>query len=247
VEAVVAAVFFALAITGPLSDAALAAEFSEASAPRSAPLWFAFAWEATLMCVLLALVLIDRDLAQGSDGRYPLPLIGGTFLLALILPMLMPSSLVHVHPAGGAPVSLRAALEHAAIGALAGCGCGCLFLAAGHPQGRRGMAGLRQAALPPLVGPYLGAWPIVALVAATLLVFAAPLLLLAGRGSAWWRWPLLFWLGALAAIVCAHLRPLPFGRLVDSPLPLNMAILGTLLVALAMRRVVSRNRARRVE
>ena len=58
-----------------------------------------------------------------------------------------------------------------------------------------------------------------------------------------WRWPLVFWVAALVAIVAAHVRPAAYARFVDSRLTINLAVIGSLLVSLVVLRVVSRSRA----
>jgi leader peptidase (prepilin peptidase)/N-methyltransferase len=237
VEALVAMLFYVLAATGPLSTQAIA------SGEPAKLYWLAWAWECALLCVLLALAIIDRDLAAGGEGRYPLGLLGGTFVLAMVLPILLPGMLVYTNSESGPEPSVYGGLEHTALGALAGCGCGTLMYAAT----RGGMTNLRHAALPALVGPYLGAWPTVALVATTLLAFAAMRLVPARPGGAWWRWPFLLCAATFAAIVAAHQWPAAYARLGDFPFPLNAAILGTFLAALVAYRVVSRRRAGGIE
>lgn len=245
VEGTVAAVFLLLALTGPLSgDSLSTSQVSETGASRAAAAWTAYALETVLLCVLFASALIDRDLQVQGEGRFPFPLVAVGIVLAVCVPILLPVTLVYVHAAGaGPPLTVRMGVEHAAIGLLAGCGCGCLMFAAT----RGGMANLRQAALPPVAGPYLGAWPTVAVVAATLFAFAAPLLFRNWRPGPWWRWPPLLWAATLAAIISAHVQPGTYARFVDSSLSVNIGVLSGLIVALAVRRVVSRIRPDCVE
>jgi prepilin signal peptidase PulO-like enzyme (type II secretory pathway) len=249
VEGTIAAMFFVLALTGPLSESALAAaQSAEGESPRISGFWLAFALEAVLLCALFALAIIDRDLGVQDEGRFPLPLVGGAILLAVVVPILVPATLVYVHAAGVGPQpSWRNAVEHAGVGLVVACGCGCLMLAAGQSDGRGGLASVRWAALPAVVGPYLGAWPTVAIVATAILVFGAPQLVAAWRLGTWWRWPLVFWAAALVAMVTAHVRPAAYARFVDSRLAINFAVIGSLLVSLVVLRVVSRRAAHRLK
>jgi hypothetical protein len=210
-------------------------------------LWIAFAWEAGLVCVLLALALMDRDHSATGEGRFPLALVGTTFLLAVALPFVVPGMLLHVQGGAAAlaePPGWRKAMEHSGFGALAGCGCGCLMFAAS----RGGSGALRQAALPALVGPYVGPWVLIELVAAALFLSSAPLLVVPRRSTSvnrWGGWPLVFWLATLAGIVTSHIWPVVFARLSKPSLPCKLAIGVGLLLAVLTSAALTRLSSRR--
>jgi leader peptidase (prepilin peptidase)/N-methyltransferase len=236
VEAAVAFVFFVLAASGPLSASAWSFYRSgEASGVAAAAYWITYIWELILVCTLLALALIDRDLMEQPTGHFPQKWLGTVFFLGLALPILWPQLLAFVvgrSPADPEVPSIAGAASHAGFGALAGCGAGCLMFAAS----RRTRDSLRQAALPALVGTYCGTWLLIALVALTLLVFAlilaVPLKKHDHAANPRWSWPLLFFAATVASLIAIHWRPMPIALLGSSPLFARFAIAGALLGAL---------------
>lgn len=261
VEGLVAVMFFTLAVTGPLSaDTWSRATSADAAFTSIRPFWIAYAWEIVLLPTLLALALIDRDLAAMGEGRYPLRWMAAVFLMAIVLPILVPEMLVYARGASaavGERPGVRDAVEHTAVGALAGCGCGCLMFAAS--QG--GRDALRQSALPALVGPYVGPWVVAELIGVTLLVYSIPLFLhrrragnvskRRGGGAAGrrreratagfrWDWPLLFFLATWAGILLAHQRRGLVVFLNGPPLAWRLGLGGGLLAAVLVYALATR-------
>lgn len=160
VEAAVALAFLALGIAGPLSGGA--------SLPPGVPdemLWGVFAWQATLLCVLLSFALIEYDGGAAGEVRYPwslfvLPMVAGLVALA-VWPQLFPL------PAADDLPRFTGGITSAALGAAAGVGLGLLALPAMR-TGSMERQGRHYALLSAvLVGFSLGWQSVCILVAAT--------------------------------------------------------------------------------
>lgn len=160
VEAIIAGVFVALALTGPFA--------TEPHVPgrlEAGQLWGVYAWHLALVCVLFCLALIEYDGNPAGDVHYPWSLLLGTLVAGLAALAIWP----HLHPVASGLLESESVpgVTSGLVGAVAGVVLGLAAFPATQ-FGPMQQAGRRYALMNSvLVGLFLGWQAAAALVAVT--------------------------------------------------------------------------------